>query len=62
MINDYFEDSVAHHITNDIAIYIPKQLHESCSYPNRDKHRELVIKQLQNECYINLISLKNKGT
>jgi hypothetical protein len=44
MLNDYFHDSVAHHINNQDVVFVPRELHAACySYKNTNLHRQRVL-------------------
>jgi len=40
-LNEYFEDSEAHHINDNEVVYIPKELHEQ--YPHNHKKIETMV-------------------
>ena len=56
-LNGESENTVAHHIDDVHIIYIPKNLHENCAYPNRAIHRKLVVEKLKEYGFDDLLNL-----
>jgi hypothetical protein len=45
-LNKATNGTVAHHLNDEYVMYIPKELHERCAYPDREIHRLLVLNEL----------------
>lgn len=48
-LNDNYDGSEAHHITDDYILYIPKEIHRQCNGHSREVHRTLVFNKLIEE-------------
>lgn len=46
-LNDYFSNSVAHHIDNDHIVYVPKRIHESFGGLSRKEHRKRMLEWIK---------------
>lgn len=45
-LNEWFDGSEGHHVTNDYVLYIPKEIHRKCNGRNTMLHRVLVFNEL----------------